>query len=289
MVVSKYAAQLFPQLNTTFRNLTIAIPFFASRPISLNVSGSGLVALGAMVLATALLYRNIGMVGNIVRFLWVGVALTVAWVVVAGFSHFHSGLVFAARDWHIHLDQAFFHGMASALLFANYDYWGYYNVCFLGEEVRRPEKTIPRAILISIGLVAVLYLLMNVCLLGAIDWHTFVAQKYSATYTAVRYAVFADMMRSVYGSWAARAVSVLIIWTGFASVLALLPGYSRVLYAAAKDGALFRPLANLHPRHLFPNRALLQLGGIASLLCFFDLADLVTALVVIRIICLFVL
>jgi amino acid transporter len=67
--------------------------------------------------------------------------------------------------------------MASALLFANYDYWGYYNICFLGEEVRGPERTIPRAILISIGLVAVLYLMMNVGLLGVVDWHTFVAQN----------------------------------------------------------------------------------------------------------------
>ena len=287
--LSKYAATLFPWLNTSFRSVTIAIPFFATRPLSFNLTGGTLVALGAMLLATGLLYRQIGMVGRIIKFLWIGVALTVACVIVTGFTHFHAGLVFARRDWQIHFNQAFVHGLASALLFANYDYWGYYNVCFLGEEVRRPEKTIPRAILISIGVVAVMYLLMNVGLLGVVDWHTFVAQKHAANYTAVRYAVFADMMRTVYGAWAARAVSVLIMWTGFASVLALLLGYSRVLYAAAKDGSLFPSLAHLHSRHNFPHRALLVLGGIAAVLCFFDLADLVTALVVIRIICLFLL
>ena len=52
------------------------------------------------------------------------------------------------------------------MLIATYDYWGYYNVCFLGDEIKDPEKNIPRALLLSILLVACLYLMMNVCILG---------------------------------------------------------------------------------------------------------------------------
>jgi basic amino acid/polyamine antiporter, APA family len=287
--LSKYAAQMFPALGTSFQKISLAIPFFTTRPITFNVTGGAFVAVAATLVAIALLCHNIVIVGKIVKFLWVGVAATIAWVVVAGFSHFHPDLVFARRDWDLHLNQAFIHGLSSALLFANYDYWGYYNVCFLGEEVEKPEKTIPRAILISIIAVAVMYLCMNVSLLGVVDWHTFVVQKQSANYSVIRYAVFADMLRIAYGSWAARAISCLIMWTAFASILSLLLGYSRVLYAAGKDGALFSWLSTLHPRYQNPRNAIFLLGGIAAGLCFFDLADLVTALVVIRILCLFLL
>ena len=69
-----------------------------------------------------------------------------------------------------HLTPAFFQGLGAATLIATYDYWGYYTVCFLGGEVRNPGRTIPRAVLFSIAVVAVLYLLMNISVLGVIPW-----------------------------------------------------------------------------------------------------------------------
>ena len=56
------------------------------------------------------------------------------------------------------------------MLIATYDYWGYYNVCFLGDEVKDPGKTIPRALLLSILLVGCLYVLMNISILGVVPW-----------------------------------------------------------------------------------------------------------------------
>ena len=81
----------------------------------------------------------------------------------------------------------------------------------------------------------------------------------------------------------AKVVSVLMVWTAFASVFSLLLGYSRVPYAAALDGEYFAPFARLHPRHQFPHVSLLTLGSLAILFCLFRLADVVTALVVIRV------
>ena len=63
------------------------------------------------------------------------------------------------------LDAGFLRGWESAMLIATYDYWGYYNVTFLGGEVKDPARTMPRAMLISIALVAVLYLAMNASVL----------------------------------------------------------------------------------------------------------------------------
>src|ERR1019366_264455 len=65
-------------------------------------------------------------------------------------------------------------------------------------------------------------------------------------------------------------------------------GYSRVPYAAALDGNYFRAFARVHPQHRFPTVSLLALGGVAMLFCFLRLADVIAALVVIRILLQFI-
>ncbi|MGA7885173.1 MAG: APC family permease, partial [Acidobacteriaceae bacterium] len=157
-------------------------------------------------------------------------------------------------------------------LIATYDYWGYYNVCFLGGEVREPGRTIPRAVLISIAAVAVLYIAMNISVLGVVPAH------------AMRSTVVADMVAQTLGSKAGVVIACLIMWTAFSSVFALLMGYSRVPYAAALDGNFFRVFGHLHPKRRFPDVALVAMGGVAMVFCFFRLAEVIAALVVIRIV-----
>ena len=165
------------------------------------------------------------------------------------------------------------------MLIATYDYWGYYNVCFLGDEVKDPGKTIPRALLLSILLVGCLYVLMNISILGVVPWQeiTHTGQSNRGLY------VVSVFMQRIYGTWAANLVTALVMWTAFASVFSLLLGYSRVPYAAALDGNYFQAFARVHPQHRFPYVSLLALGGVAVLFCFFSLADVIAALVVIRI------
>jgi amino acid transporter len=90
-------------------------------------------------------------------------------------------------------------------------------------------------------------------------------------------------MQRMYGDRAGVLATVLIMWTAFASVFSLLLGYSRIPYAAAAGGDYFRSFSHLHPRHRFPDVSLLVLGGIALLFCLLRLADVIAALVVIRI------
>jgi amino acid transporter len=97
------------------------------------------------------------------------------------------------------------------------------------------------------------------------------------------------MMQRVYGSWAGNAVTLLVIWTAFASIFSLLLGYSRVPYAAALDGNYFRAFARVHPVGRFPNVSLIALGAVAACFCFLRLADVIAALVVIRIVIQFLL
>jgi amino acid transporter len=213
------------------------------------------------------------------KLLLAGVLITMGWIITSGLAHFDASRAFSFPPGAFTLSHNFFLGLGSAMLIATYDYWGYYNVCFLGDEVKDPGKTIPRALLLSILLVGCLYVLMNISILGVVPWQeiTHAGQSNRGLY------VVSVFMQKIYGTWAAKVVTALVMWTAFASVFSLLLGYSRVPYAAALDGNYFQAFARVHPQHRLPYVSLLALGGVAALFCFFSLADVIAALVVIRI------
>jgi len=227
-----------------------------------------------------LLYRRITVVGRLSKILWFGVMGTIGWIIFAGISHFNAAQAFDFPPGAFTLSHHFWTGLGGAMLIATYDYWGYYNVAFLGDEIKEPEKNIPRALLLSILLVACLYLMMNVCILAVVPWREMLqaGQNNTGLY------VVSLFMQRVYGAWAARLVTGLVIITAFASVFSLMLGYSRVPYAAAKDGNYFKAFAKVHPVHRFPHISLLALGVVAACFCFLRLKDAIAALVVIRLI-----
>ena len=119
-----------------------------------------------------------------------------------------------------------------------------------------------------------MYLTMNISILGSMPWQEVEKSSFIAS----------DFMARIWGPRAAVVVTILMLWTAFASVFSLLLGYSRVPYAAALDGDYFPVFARVHPKHHFPHVSLLVLGSAAIVFCLFRLADVVTALVVIRIV-----
>jgi amino acid transporter len=276
--LANYASYLWPALQ---REIAV-VPLIGQARIVISVGT--LAALGVVVLAVALLYRSIVAVGAVSKFLWVGVLGTVAWIIFAGLTHFDAHRAFDFPPTAFHLSHDFFTGLGAALLIAAYDYWGYYNVCFLGDEVKDPERTIPRALLLSIAAVAVLYVLMNISILGVIPWREMMDPK-----VANNKYIVSIFMERIYGGWAGKLAAGLIIWTAFASVFSLLLGYSRVPYAAAVDGNYFSAMGRVHPRHRIPHVSLLTLGAVALFACFLDLRDIIAALVVIRIVVQFLL
>jgi amino acid transporter len=272
--LAQYATYIFPGLG---QETKVTVPALGN--VEINAIPVALVAIAALVLAVVLLYRRITLIERLAKFLWVGVMLTILWVITAGVTHFDRKLAFDFPPGAFTLRPEFFTGLGAALLVAVYDYWGYYNVCFFGGEVKDPGRTIPRAVLLSILFVAIIYIVMNISILGVIPWREFAG---TANTPAQRY-VISSFMERLYGSKAGVVAAVLIMWTAFASVFSLLLGYSRVPFAAARDGNYFRIFAKVHPRHRFPYVSLLVMGGIATLFCFFRLADVIAALVVIRI------
>jgi APA family basic amino acid/polyamine antiporter len=281
-----YAAYYWPGLETVYATHTAAlpIPFAGALQVSWIVTRGTALAIFICLFTMMLLYRRITVIARLSKLLWFGVMGTIGWIIFAGLTHFNSALAFDFPPGAFKLSHSFFTGLGGALLVATYDYWGYYNITFLGDEVEDPGRNIPRAVLLSIGLVACLYLLMNLCILAVVPWREMLAagQNNSGLY------VVSLFMQRVYGDWAARLVTALVIGTAFASVFSLTLGYSRVPYAAARDGNYFRAFAKLHPVHRFPHVSLLALGTVAAACCFLRLKDAIAALVVIRIILQFI-
>jgi amino acid transporter len=244
-------------------------------------------AIAVVGLAVVLLYRRLAAMRVLSAAMLAVVLGTIAWAMVTGLLHgqWSRVVAFPAGAWR--LNESFFVGLGSAMLIATYDYWGYYNVTFLGGEARDPGRTIPRAVLISIGIVAVLYLGLNASVLAVMGSPAIIgAQDLGA-----RRALLSEMMRVAYapglgagaGIWLGRLAAVLVMVTAFASVFSLLLGYSRIPYAAARDGNFPAVFGRLHRKGGFPYVSLLALAGMACVFCFFSLADVIAALVVLRI------
>lgn len=278
---ASYATYAFPSLDITFfaRELKLSIPFLSDFTLNVAATVGTLVAMGIIGLSVFLLYRKITIIEKFSKVLWVAVMLTIIWIIFAGLTNFNPQIAFDFPPGAFELNQNFFLGLGSALLIAVYDYWGYYNVNFFAGEVKNPEKTIPRSIMLSILLIALIYIVMNISILGVIPWREF---GETASSDARKY-VISVFMERLYGSTAGLIATLLIMLTAFASVFSLLLGYSRVPFAAALDGNYFKIFRKVHPKHHFPYVSLLIMGGIAALFCFLKLADVVAALVVIRI------
>jgi basic amino acid/polyamine antiporter, APA family len=285
--LAQYAGFLWPGLRKVYFSyqIPIPVPFVHTLPLTLLLGPATLIAILCCLLAAVLLYRNIQSVTRFSALLWLGVMGTMMMVITTGLLHFHPHLAFGFPPGAFRLSGEFFTGLGAALLIATYDYWGAYNICFLGAEVRDPGRTIPLAIVWSVGLVAALYLLMNTSVLGSMPWQELVGQAG----TDARLSVAAVVVQRASGRLAGQVVAVLVVWTAFASVYALLLGYSRVPYAAALDNNYFRIFAHVHPRHRIPHVSLLMLTGVSMIFCVLQLADLVAALVVIRILLQFLL
>jgi len=203
----------------------------------------------------ALLYRRIGTIGNMSVVLGGGVLLGCLWIIVSGAPHLSAGRLFDFPPDAFRVNWVFGAGLGHATLYALYDFFGYYNVCYLAEEIRGPGKVIPRAILFSIAIVAALYILMTASFLCVIPWREAIHSQFIAS----------AYIERLQGAVAAKLMTLLLLWIAFSSVFSLLLGYSRIPYEAATDGNFFRVFSRLHPKGEFPHVSLVTLGIIACI------------------------
>ena len=241
---------------------------------------SKMVSGSLIILIVLLLYRKIEAIGKITVALWIGVLLTIALVIAGGIMY--GNFLQPLRSINTGLTFSSFSAVAlgSASVQTVYSYLGYYNVCHLGGDIKNPQRNIPRSMFISIAGIAVLYLLMNISVASVLPFDVIKNSSF----------VVSDFIKAIAGSTAATIVTVLILWVAFASVFSATLGYSRIPYAAAKDGAFFPMFAKLHATKNFPYVSLLVLGSIAFVfsLLFSNLKDVIQAILAMRILVQFI-
>ncbi len=233
------------------------------------------VALGAGLITIALLYRRTSAVASLGTILAIAAALTVALVALAGLSHadFRQAFHLAGP---VRFDAGLLAGFGSALYITLYDYVGYADAALLGDEVRHPERTIPMAIVISVLAVAVLYVALQIGVLGVVPWRSLLDAHGQPT-AASQY-VGSLVVERTWGHAAAIGITLLVLVTAFASLYGNLLGFSRIPYAAARDGAFLSAFARVHPRKNVPHVALLCVGGLSLLASFFTLDQVIAFL-----------
>ncbi|MEZ5284649.1 MAG: amino acid permease [Vicinamibacterales bacterium] len=242
-----------------------------------------IVAAAVCVAMTLLLYRDIQSIGRLTVVMLVLVFVTVGWVIIAGLFAFDPRQAFDFPPEAFVLDRSLLTGIGAASVLAMYSYGGYNQVCNIGEEIRQPERIIPRSIVWSIAVVAVIYILMTTVILGMIPWQEAEQTRSVASVFITR--TFSDPDT---GYLAGIVMTALVLFVAAASLFAVILGYSRVPFAAARDGDFFKVFAKVHPTKHFPHVSLLAIGLVSLPFCFFTLGQLVNWLMQVQILLRFV-
>jgi amino acid transporter len=243
----------------------------------------GAVAAAVVAAMAALLYRPIRDIGRLSVAMLVVVGLTVGWVVVTGLQNFDAGQAFGFPPAAYRFDGDLLARVGAVALLAMYNYGGYNNVCNIAEEIRDPRRNVPRAIVVSILIVVALYIVMSTVIIGVIPWT-------EAQHTRAIASVFIErtILDPAIGRAAAVLMTALILFVTASSLYGVILGYSRIPFAAAREGQFFRVFARVHPTKHFPHVSLVTLSALAIPFCFFSLGQLVSWLILVQIVSQFI-
>ena len=258
--------------NATWFNLV----FWPDASLGITVNPARLISFGLGLLTILLLYRRMATLGRWTIAIVVGVLGVIIWILLDGFSCGDSATLMDSAVLSQPIPDGFAGRLGKVMVLAMYSYLGYYNVCWIGDEVRNPGRTIPRAILLSSLLVLVLFVAVHAALLSVVPWtEVFLMTDEDS--------LVAEFMRRLHGPEVAAVATLLLVWSCFGSAFAGLLGYSRIPYGAARNGHFFAGMAKVHPRHRIPHVSLLFVSGLTLFWSFFDLQSVIDILIVTRI------
>ncbi|MEU3080300.1 APC family permease [Streptomyces albidoflavus] len=207
------------------------------------------VAVAAVVALTAVNYTGVQKSALVTRSVVAVVLAVLAAVVVAALT---SGTADAAR-----LDvgsDATVGGVLQAAGLLFFAFAGYARIATLGEEVREPARTIPRAIPVALGVTLVVYTLVAVSVLMVLGPEDLARAT----------APLSEAVRAAGADWLVPVVRVGAAVAALGSLLALILGVSRTTLAMARDRHLPHALAAVHPKFQVPHRAELLVGAVVA-------------------------
>ncbi len=261
---------------------TLGTWYDGEEPQTLTISFGPTRAVGLLLLAAILflLYRRITILGKLTVTFWLGVLGAIGWILLEGGLRFDADVAFDFSGSASAPPSDFWTRLGKVMILAMYSYLGYYNICYIGDEVRNPGKTIPRSILLSALLVCFLFVGLHLAMMGVVSWHAVPTTKPDSD----NYSLPAEFIRQIYHrDREAALMSLLLIWSCIGSAFAGLLGYSRIPYGAARQGHFFAVLGRIHPTQRIPHVSLLLVGALTLFWSFFDLGSVITALITTRI------
>lgn len=273
IAADSFAQAFSPDFAAFNKRWTYELVFSTSLDLKMTFSPARVGCALLVLVLVFLLYRRVESLARLTLVFGLGVLAAGAWLVIEGLATFDSSRALAVPAQRPDLAA----GLAGAMVLALYCYLGYYNICYIGDEVREPGRTIPRSVLFSVLIVAGLFVALHLTWLGTVPW-----EKARDAADDTSYNLPAAFMKEVRGETAARVLLLVLIGTCTISAFAGLLSYSRIPYGAARAGHFFAAVGRAHPRHHIPHVALLLVGLSTAWWCFFDLDKVVSALIATR-------
>ena len=223
--------------------------------LPLSEIGIKVAGVGAIILLTAVNAAGIKQGSTVQTLFTLGKIMAIIAIIVAG-------LVLGGRlpehfsDAGMEAGGVSGQGFLLALVAGLFAFGGWHMVTYSAEETVRPEKTIPRALLLGTAVVTVCYIALNAVYLYILP----LGIVASSTRVA------ADAADALLGSGGGAIMSGLVVFSTFGALSGIIYCGPRVYYAMARDGLLFRWLGEIHPRRRTPQRALMLQAGWSSAL-----------------------
>jgi basic amino acid/polyamine antiporter, APA family len=230
---------------------------YMSRVIHLGAQSSAIWAALVVAVLTAVNYAGIRegkLTQNLFTFLECG---GLALIVVAGFAlapdPAPAPVAPGGSPWYMGA------GIGSAMVFVLFTYGGWNDAAYISAEVRDRKRNMVRALLVSIGIVTLLYVLVNIAYLKGLGYDSMARSD----------AVAADLLRSVWGPAGEKLISVMIAIAALTSVNGSMIVGARSNYALGRDWPIFGFLARWDEGSGSPRVAILVQGGVALALVIF--------------------
>jgi len=236
--------------------------------------GAQFAACGLSIFCFLGMYTGVRESARMTYFLWVLTMLAVLYVYVAGFSNLDASNFKSPSGWQKSLDWKTFGMLMRVGIF---DFTGYYDACHIGDQIKNPTYTIPRATIITCGSVVVMCVGIYCAIYGVLDARDM--ENMNANYP------ISEFSEKLFGKAVACFFTVVVTVTILASCYSMIIGYVVVPYIAARDGFFLKWFHHLHPtKSGLPDHSLLCFAVVTSACCFLELETIIEALMTTRII-----
>jgi APA family basic amino acid/polyamine antiporter len=214
--------------------------------VPLDDTGIRLVAIAAVVVLSLVNYAGVTHGSRLQAVFTIGKVLAIGLLIAVGFAIGSTGagqdVAAAGRDWWAIAPREY----ALALIAGLFAFGGWHMVTYSAEETVNPRRTIPTALFIGVLVVTLCYIALNAAYLYVLPLERV------ATSTRIA----ADAASALVGPSGAAAMSALVVFSTFGALNGIILVGPRVYFAMARDGLLFRWVAEVHPRFQTPHRAI---------------------------------